>query len=314
MTSAITFGAGFGPLVGGYLTHLLGWKILFGLSLFSVIGLPLLWRFTPKEISTEGHIDIVGAFLSILTALFLLLSVQIHLSFLVLSVIFGLLMVWHSKRSEDPFFRIELFRNIPYSMSALMIFMVNLCHIAAYFVLPLMLMHVNGLNEAWAGLIIFPGAILSALVGGRIGNMTDRFGPSIMVHWATLIMAAVFLLISTVVGHSYIWVMFAIFFEYVSYSINQVAISSFASKSLKMEEVGVGMGMLNLLLYVGMAIGTAIFGRVLTLDMRKWNLFSDSPFYSYSNAFLILSILILTVLVLSAIAKRASRKKKQVDA
>ena len=312
--SSVTFGAGFGPLVGGYLTHLLGWRLLFGLSLFSVIGLPLLWRFTPKETSSSGHIDMIGGFLCILTALFLLLSVQIHLSFFVLSVIFGLIMIWQSKRSDDPFFRIEVFRNIPYSMSALMVFMLNLCHIAAYFVLPLMLIHVNGLNEAWAGLIIFPGAILSALAGGPIGNLTDKFGPSIMVRWATLIMAAVFLLISTVVGHSYIWVMFAIFFEYVSYSINQVAISSFASKSLNAEEVGAGMGMLNLLLYMGMAIGTAIFGHVLTMDMRKWNPLSDSPFHAYSNAFLILGILISTVLAFSTIAKRASKKKEQVNA
>ncbi|MBP2257759.1 MFS transporter [Virgibacillus alimentarius] len=312
--SSITFGAGFGPLVGGYLTHLLGWRILFGLSLFSVVGLPLLWRFTPKETTSSGHIDVVGAFLCVLTALFLLLSVQIHLSFLVLAAIFGLMMAWQSKRSKDPFFRIEIFKNIPYSMSALMVFMVNLCHIAAYFVLPLMLIHVNGLNEAWAGLIIFPGAVLSAFAGGPIGNMTDKYGPSMMVRWATLIMAAVFLLISTVVGHSYIWVMFAIFFEYVSYSINQVAITSFASKSLDMEEVGAGMGMLNLLLYVGMAIGTAIFGRVLTLDMGKWNPLSDSPFHAYSNAFLILGILILTVIVFSAIAKQASGKKERVNA
>ncbi len=306
--SSITFGAGFGPLVGGYLTHLLGWRVLFALSLFSIIGLPLLWRFTPKETTSDGHMDVLGAMYCASSALFLLLSIQTHIAFLALAIVFATVMVWHSRRSKEPFFRMGIFKNIPYSMSAFMIFLVNLTHIAAFFVLPLMLIHVNGLNEAWAGLIIFPGAILSALVGGTIGKLTDQYGPTLMVRWATLIMTFIFLFISTIVGQSSLWILFAILFEYTAYSIDQVAISSFATKVLDIEEVGAGMGIINLLLYIGMAIGTALFGKILTLDMSKWNPLYGGHEYSYSNAFLLLGFFIFSVLFLSMIAKRASKQ------
>src|SRR5699024_1710938 len=194
------------------------------------------------------------------------------------------------------------------SMSAFMIFLVNLTHIAAFFVLPLMLIHVNGLNEAWAGLIISPCAILSARVGGTIGKLTDHNRQTLMVRWATLIMTFIFLFISTIVGQSSLWILFAILFEYTAYSINQVAISSFATKVLDIEEVGAGMGIINLLLYIGMAIGTALFGKILTLDMSKWNPLYGGHEYSYSNAFLLLGFFIFSVLFLSMIAKRASKQ------
>src|SRR5699024_12406451 len=49
LMSSITFGAGFGPLVGGYLTQLFNWRVLFALSLLSIVALPFLWRLTPEE-------------------------------------------------------------------------------------------------------------------------------------------------------------------------------------------------------------------------------------------------------------------------
>lgn len=306
--SSITFGAGFGPLIGGYLTHLLGWRVLFALSLFSVIGVPLLLKFTPKETISKGQIDILGAIYCALSALFLLLGIQTHLGFFVLAILFGIIMIWHSKRCKDPFIRIGIFKNIPYSMSIIMVFLVNLTHIAAFFVLPLMLIHVNDLNEAWTGLIIFPGAIFSAFAGSTIGKLTDAYGPTLMVRWATLSMTTIFFIISILVGQSYIWITLAILLEYTAYSINQVAISSFVSKILDFEEVGAGMGMMNLFLYIGMAIGTAIFGKILTADMGKWNPLNNSDFYSYSNAFLLLSLLILSVLFFSFIAKRTAKE------
>lgn len=129
-----------------------------------------------------------------------------------------------------------------------------------------------------------------------------------MVRWATLSMTTIFFIISILVGQSYIWITLAIFLEYTAYSINQVAISSFVSKILDFEEVGAGMGMMNLFLYIGMAIGTAIFGKILTADMGKWNPLNNSDFYSYSNAFLLLSLLILSVLFFSFIAKRTAKE------
>src|SRR5699024_11045998 len=72
---------GFGPLVGAYLTHLLGWSVLFALSLFSIIGLRFLWGFTPKEPTSDGHMDFLGAIYCAFIALSLLLSIQTHIAF-----------------------------------------------------------------------------------------------------------------------------------------------------------------------------------------------------------------------------------------
>jgi len=310
LMSSITFGAGFGPLVGGYLTQLFNWRVLFALSLLSIVALPFLWRLTPEEAKGQGRMDFAGAFFTLLSVLFLLLSIQISGWLLLLSVVFILLMVWHSRRKKEPFFRVGIFKNIPYSMTALMVFILNLCHIAALFVLPLMLINANGLSEGWAGLIIFPGAALSAFFGGPIGRLTDRLGSLKVIPWATVAMSIPLLLISTFAGQSVIWIMLAVLIEYIAYSINQVSIFGLTSHVLAPHEAGAGMGMVNLFLYIGMAAGTAMFGRFLTLDMGKWNPLNDSTYISYSNAFLVLGLLTLTTMIVAFITKKVSQAQE----
>lgn len=204
--SIVALGAKVGPILGGFLTDWFGWEALFAINFLSLLGLPIFLKLVPKEETRTGTFDILGAiiFTFVITAILMGINVSSWLLFaaVILLVIFYL----QSKRTEDPFIKIQFFENRSFSLILLMSLLNTITYMGTLFILPLMLSSVNGLSTDWIGFVLFPGALLTAILGGQVGRLTFNSIKRELIRQSMgfVLMAIICFGLSTIVGFSLI--------------------------------------------------------------------------------------------------------------
>ncbi|ANX14249.1 tetracycline resistance protein TetA [Fictibacillus arsenicus] len=280
ISSAASLGFGLGPVIGGGITQLFGWNFLFIVTGVVLLLLPVFKIYLPVEQRRDGSFDFVGALLTGggVTTLLLYLS-SFAFWQLGLSVLFFTILVLFSKKKVDPFIRINLFKNSRYVSLLFVGLIAFMTHFAFLFVMPVMLANLFHKEPAVIGLVIFPGAMLSAFAAIYVGRWIDRFGnlPVMRAGILSLLISAVlFSLLGTKAFY-----MTAIFYMFTSIGFSSLT-SSLAnenSRILSKDEVGSGMGMLQLVQFFGGALGVAIAGlliegqRAFTLEVVYRNVF-----------------------------------------
>jgi DHA2 family metal-tetracycline-proton antiporter-like MFS transporter len=262
LISTATFGMGLGPVLGGAITEYLGWNGLFFVTGLIVFVLPLLYRLLPKEEAIHVRFDFAGAiFIGIgVTGLLLYMTTA---SLLALGAgILSLLAFWlRIKRTNGPFVQPELLTNMPYMLLTFIVFAAFAAHFATLFLMPLMLSRLFGLSSVYTGLIIFPGAMLSALLSNGVGRMIDRYGNHLILRGGSIIMllgAVLFGWFSTISPY-------AILIVYIPLSIGvtmlTTSVSNEMSRILPKEQIGAGIGLSQLIQFVGGAFGVALSGK-----------------------------------------------------
>jgi MFS transporter, DHA2 family, metal-tetracycline-proton antiporter len=264
ISSAASLGFGLGPVIGGGITQLLGWNFLFIVTGLVLLLLPVFRIYLPVEERRAGSFDFVGALLTGggVTSLLLYLS---SFSFwqLSLSILFFVVLVLYSKKKDDPFIRVKLFKNKGYVSLLLIGLIAFMTHFAFLFVMPVMLSNLFQKEPAVIGLVIFPGAMLSAFAAIFVGRWIDRFG-NLPVMRAGLLSLLLSALLFSLFGTKAFY-MTAIFYMFTSIGFSSLT-SSLAnenSRILKKDEVGSGMGMLQLVQFFGGALGVAVAGLLI---------------------------------------------------
>jgi MFS transporter, DHA2 family, metal-tetracycline-proton antiporter len=287
ISSAASLGFGLGPVIGGGITQLLGWNFLFIVTGLVLLLLPVFKIYLPVEKRRAGSFDFAGALLTGggVTTLLLYLS-SFAFWQLGLSVLFITILVWYSKKKAEPFIRINLFKNSRYVSLLLVGLIAFMTHFAFLFVMPVMLSNLFQKEPAVIGLVIFPGAMLSAFAAIYVGRWIDRFGnlPVMRAGLLSLLISAVlFSLLGTKAFY-----MTAIFYMFTSIGFSSLT-SSLAnenSRILNKDEVGSGMGMLQLVQFFGGALGVAIAG--LLIEGQK----AFALEVVYRNVFIFYTILV----------------------
>jgi DHA2 family metal-tetracycline-proton antiporter-like MFS transporter len=268
ISSAASLGFGLGPVIGGAITQYLGWNDLFLVTALVLMLLPLFKKFLPAEQRKEGSFDFLGALLTGVgvSALLLFLS-TFNMILLAVTVTAFAVLIFLSKRKQDPFIKIQLFLNRRYRSILLVGLMAFMTHFAFLFVMPVMLAKLFSQPPASIGFIIFPGAMLSALAAIYIGRFIDRFGslPIMRFGLAALLLSAV---LFTVFGTK-APAMTAIFYMFTSLGFSSLtsSLANEASRILNKDVVGSGMGLLQLVQFFGGAFGVAAAG--LLIDWQK---------------------------------------------
>lgn len=264
ISSAASLGFGLGPVIGGGITQLFGWNFLFIVTGLVLLLLPVFKIYLPVEQRRAGSFDFIGALLTGggVTTLLLYLS-SFAFWQLGLSVLFFAILVLYSKKKAEPFIRINLFKNSRYVSLLFVGLIAFMTHFAFLFVMPVMLANLFQKEPAVIGLVIFPGAMLSAFAAIYVGRWIDRFGnlPVMRAGLLSLLISAVlFSLLGTKAFY-----MTAIFYMFTSIGFSSLT-SSLAnenSRILSKDEVGSGMGMLQLVQFFGGALGVAIAGLLI---------------------------------------------------
>jgi DHA2 family metal-tetracycline-proton antiporter-like MFS transporter len=313
ITSTVSFAIGIGPVLGGYIAGSFHWAYLFLIPLPVLVAIPFFQKFLPKEQRGAGKLDIVGAvLLCIVVSMLILFTTETRWFYLLVVFIALILFIAQIRRVKEPFVEPALFANPLYRNALIIGFLIFGTVMSVMFVIPLMLSKMYGLNTENIGLIMFPGAISAVIFGRVAGNMTVKRGSHYVVYLGLALIALSLLLQSSSIG---LWVWYigaALIMMYIGFSFVQTALTESVTQILPVHQIGVGMGLFNMISTISGAVVTAIVAKAIEQKLFAFPLhpfISDSHAYLYGNLILILSLIV----VVSALLYFFSLGKKALE-
>jgi len=295
VTSIVSLAIGFGPVIGGFVSSALHWSYLFLIPCLILISLPFIVRALPPEPRRKGSVDLLGAALAtlVLGALVAYLNFG-ALAFLAAFLVLSALFVARLRGAAEPFIKPSLFANAGFRRGLVAAFCLFAIVIGIVFLIPLMLSRIHGLTTGQIGLILFPGAISSVIFGPIAGRTADKRGSGFVIAAGLSLLVAGIVSMALFLSLSPFVVAFAMLLVYVGFALFQTAMVNAISQTLPPSDMGVGMGLFNLVGILSGAIGTAIVGKVLGSGLLDFPLlpFTSAPkSFVYSNLMLAFALI-----------------------
>jgi DHA2 family metal-tetracycline-proton antiporter-like MFS transporter len=297
ITSVVSVSIGVGPVLGGFVSGQLHWSILFLMPLPTLLALPYLRRELPVEARRPGRVDFIGATLVAATLGLLVL----YLNFMGRGYLLGLgaaaiaLGLW-LRFAPEPFIDPALFRNVRFRNGVFVGMTLFSVAFGVFFLVPLMLTQVHGLDTDQIGMLLFPGAISAVWFGPFAGGLADKRGNAYVVGIGVLLLAGSTAGMALLLGFTFWVVLFAMLANYIGFTMFQTAMVNSVSQTLAPEQSGIGMGIFNLISIVAGALGTTLVGRILdshSFDRGLIALSNNAAGFVYSDILLLLTFVVL---------------------
>ncbi|WP_106765810.1 MFS transporter [Paenibacillus faecalis] len=295
-TSAIglALGGALGPVVAGVITSVGSWRLLFLFSLLSLVTLPFFRKYMEDEKGEGAGIDFLGGGLLAGTVAFLLLAITQSDWMLFGGGIFLLaLFIFRIRTASEPFIQPDLFKNRSFSIGLLISFTIQAMSFGLTFMTPQFLASLNQLTSGYIGFVLFPAAISAAIMGRKGGKLADERGNAYLVKVAGTLLFLCFAILSSLVGVSPYVIAVVLIAGNVGQTFMQVALSNTISRTLRKDQVGVGMGLFSMMNFISGAISMSVIGKLLdqSSSVHLNPIVSNENAYVYSNIFVVMSIL-----------------------
>jgi DHA2 family metal-tetracycline-proton antiporter-like MFS transporter len=310
ITAAATLGFGLGPMLGGIFTEYMGWTSLFFITFIAVFMLPIYRIQLPKEQRKNLSFDSIGLGYMAVGVVSMLLWITSGVSWFGLGAICFFLLWRHIQRVEQPFISKHLLVNRDYMLFLITSSLIFFTNFSVMFTVPLLLFQIHGLSAAMIGAVIFPGAICSSLASLYIGKLLDQMkAPVILVSGICLMLVAI-ILFSSWGFTSHWWILLFYFISNIGFAAISTAIPREITILLAKDDIGVGMGFMQLVQFFGGAFGVASTGMIL--DFYAGEKVPLNPFWTegsleYSYSFSLLLLVALLALLVYIVQWRGSR-------
>jgi MFS transporter, DHA2 family, methylenomycin A resistance protein len=264
-----------GPLVGGALIELAGWRSIFLVNLpIGLAGLWLTWRYATDTTRAQHELDLPGqaaaiGMLGVLAAAIIEggrvgwtdpLVLAGFGSFVVLATLF----VLQEHRAAAPMLPLSLFRRRMFALTSLVGLLVNIAFYGLIFVFSLYFQEINGWSSFATGLAFVPmmGAVLP--VNLLAPRLAERFGaPAVIAAGALIAAAGCLALLGIDRGTGY-W---AVFVQLLAMGgglgLLVPPLTSTLLGSVEKARSGLAAGVLNSTRQTGSVLGVALFGALI---------------------------------------------------
>ncbi|NPV28900.1 MAG: MFS transporter [Firmicutes bacterium] len=266
--SVVAIGALLGPVLGGFLVDILGWRWVFLINLplgtlafFTALG--LLPQDRPAR-RGEGF-DYPGALLFAGAIIMLLLGLSgagtppVRWGLFLAGVIVAATFIWWERRQPHPLLDLELFRLPLFSTSLAAAFLSFLSMSGMMLLTPFYLEEVLGYPPYQVGLLMSPYPLMMAAVAPVSGWLSDRWGP-VGLTTGGLFLNILALLSLSFMGEraSYLEIALRLVVLGVGMGMFQSPNNSTVMGSVPFQKLGVAGGMNALVRNIGMTVGTAV--------------------------------------------------------
>ncbi|MEH7748646.1 MFS transporter, partial [Neobacillus drentensis] len=257
-TSSFALSQIIGALTGGYVSTYFHWTSLFLVPLVTLLILPFILKYLPKEEGKDTHVDVLGLFLvGVISAALLLYITDFYwIYLLVVIVTFALFLAYTSKNSKA-FIGISFFKNKQFLSLLGVAFVIYSVQLAYIFLFPFLLEKIYGFKLDTISLILIPAYVLAATVGVLSGKIARVMGSRqcITIAMAGIIVSLLlggFFVKTSVVIFVVSMILFSSSFAFMYAPMLDSCISTIAK-----ENSGTAIGFFNLILNVAASIGIA---------------------------------------------------------
>ena len=262
-----------GPVVGGVLIDLFGWRSVFWINLpVGAVAIALCAVLVPQSRSaTVRGIDPVGQALAA-GSLFGLVFVLIEspgrgwthpwiVAIAAATVLASAGFLRYESRHADPFVELRYFRSIPFAAAALTALFVYTVWGAFLFMMSIYLQGWLGYPAAHAGLLLLPVGLAVLVFSPLSGRLVSRAGsrPPLMIAGLMIAVMSAMLIFLTPMAPRWllmmIFVAFGITFGMVTVPINYAAVSG-----MPQDRAGAAAGITSTGKQIGISVGVALSG------------------------------------------------------
>jgi DHA2 family methylenomycin A resistance protein-like MFS transporter len=262
-----------GPLVGGGLIELIGWRSIFLVNLpIGLAGLWLTWvyatettRSPQREIDLPGQIAAIAALGCLAGAIIeggtLGWSHPLVIAGFAASVVLAILFVLQERRAPQPMLPLSLFSHRMFALTSLVGLLVNVAFYGLIFIFSLYFQRVNGMSPFATGLAFVPmmGAVLPVnLIAARVA---ERIGaPVTIAAGAALAAGGCLALLGIGQGTPYWATCGQLIVIGAGLGLLVPPLTSTLLGSVEKSRSGIAAGVLNATRQTGSVLGVALFG------------------------------------------------------
>ena len=275
----VIVGPALGPTIGGFLTHVFGWRSIFLVNLpigllAMVLSAAFLLKDKPHE-DTHKAFDTWGfLFCSLFLVAFLLgVSKGEHegwsstyvLTCWVLSIVgfAGFLLV--ESLVKDRVVELDLFKFPVFTVCFIVSCVRSVALFGGMFLLPLFLQNFMGLDEIQSGLVLLPGSLLMAALMPIAGKMGDKMGPRLLSLGGVLLLCLFMWMYRTLDVNSTTWdVILPTYVRAFGLAMLMMPVMATALNAVPRRMSGQASSLLSLAQQVAGSIGIAVLATVLT--------------------------------------------------
>jgi MFS transporter, DHA2 family, methylenomycin A resistance protein len=265
-----------GPLAGGGLIALVGWRSIFLVNLpIGLAGLWLSWRYaTETTRNRQREVDLPGQILAIAALGCLAGTIieggtlgwrsEVVIAGFAGSVLLAILFIAQEMRSPHPMLPLSLFAHRLFALTSLVGLLVNIAFYGLIFVFSLYFQRVNGLSPLQTGLAFLPlmGMVLPAnLVAARI---SERIGaPAAIAAGAVLAAFGCLMLLGIGPGTAYLDTVAQLVIIGGGLGLLVPPLTATLLGSVEKSRSGIAAGVLNATRQSGSVLGVALFGSLI---------------------------------------------------
>ncbi|EGT3617187.1 multidrug efflux MFS transporter, partial [Clostridium perfringens] len=289
---------------------------LFLIPLLTLIILPFILKYIPKEKAKAGNIDFIGFILVASVAATLMLFVsEFQWIFLVGFIIALVLFLTYISKNKNAFISIKFFTNRNFISVLFVAFVIYSVQLAFIFMFPFLVESIYHYRLDQISLLLVPSYVLAATVGALSGKVAKKIGSKQCIQMAivgiafSLVLGAFFMETSVLV---FVFVM--ILFS-SSFALMYAPMIDTLTRTIPKEKTGTAIGFYNFCLNIAASIGityVAVFMESKSLGKNITGLFNNAIAIQYSNVLLVLAVISAVAFLLywSLIGRREKTENK----
>lgn len=274
-------GMALGPLVGGFLTHLFSWRLVFLINVpLGLAGLIFTQLYMPNQaVQRPKHkkLNLLGMMLFSLALVLFTIGIsqgpywgwmdeKTWIAFAA-SLIIWMVFWFTEKKSSAPLIRKELFK-IPHFLTA------NAVAACMYFTLTawtlvfgLYLERVAGMNPQQAGMSLLPFGLATLILSTQASRLSAHFGIRRIIVWDCILGAVAFGIMSCFPVYPARWMMIAPFLLFGGcFLLTNAYTMQVAIERVPMEISGIASGKSMMVRWLTGAIGASVIATVFTAE------------------------------------------------
>ncbi|MCA0992106.1 DHA2 family efflux MFS transporter permease subunit [Alkalihalobacillus hwajinpoensis] len=322
----MSFAPAIGPALSGWITANYSWRVLFWAMLPLAIVIITVARFTMKNVTelTFPKIDPISIILSSIGFGGLLYAFTSAgnlgwgnmrtILVLTVGVVTLTTFILRQLRLSQPMLEFRVFKDKIFTIATIIGMLMFLGLIGSETLIPLYMQNMRDFTAFESGLVLLPGAVITAIMSPITGRIFDKIGARLLaIVGLTIVSVATFgfSFLDTTTTVTFLTIMYAI--RMFGLSMVMMPVTTAGLNQLPKRLIAHGAAMNNTMRQIAASIGTAILVTVMTTTAQtaqQQPSVSRPDIYGVNMAFLVILILSIVALGLSFFVKKNATEQE----